>query len=116
LKTIRLNQKKSIFAPEKHLEGIRFIYFYYFLFYESPQKSFNFLQKNGRPPWNNALKGSDFMKTYFLFYFTNAFAKISIPPLAGVEVFTFYFLSFPSPRGKRKSGGRGRGEEPNNIY
>ena len=32
------------------------------------------------------LQGKCLMKKYVLFYFTNVFAKISIPPLAWVEV------------------------------
>ena len=41
------------------------------LFYKSPQESVDFLQKNGCPPWKNTLKGCDYIKKYFLFYFTN---------------------------------------------
>ena len=85
-------RNKWMTTLEKHLEGMRFYKkIFSILFYKSPQESVS--TKNGCPPWNNTLKGSDFIKKYFLFYFTNAFAKISIPPLAGVEVRLLFFLN-----------------------
>ena len=68
----RFSTKKWMSALEKHLKGMRFYEkIFFILFYKSPQESVDFLQKNGCPPWKNTLKGCDYIKKYFLFYFTN---------------------------------------------